>query len=71
MNWQASAGKKLAFPVGPKIGRLMHVGIMPVKVDLAFLYYPVRPSPAQFGQKWDLQLEVTPIIPTLIKKQLL
>ena len=49
----------------------MHVGIMPVKVDLAFLYYPVRPPPAQFGQKWDLQLEATPIIPTLIKKQLL
>ena len=71
VNWQASAGNKLAFPVGPKIGRLMHVGIMPVKVDLAFLYYPVRPSPAQFGQKWDLQLEVTPIIPTLIKKKLL
>jgi hypothetical protein len=38
---------------------------MPVKLQLALQYMPVRPQNS--GQEWNVQVQVTPVIPKLIK----
>ena len=70
VNWEAPSGQRLSFPVGLQVGKLLHAGPMPVKVDLQALYYVVRPDHA-YGAvvpspKWGFQLQFTPVIPPLI-----
>ena len=43
-------------------------GGIPTLVQVGFHYFPVRPSVA--GPKWNVQLQLTPVIPALIKKKL-
>jgi hypothetical protein len=64
VDWEASRGNKLAFPVGLQIGKLRKLGPLPVKFDLQAQYYAVRPQ--VYGPKWNLQLQITPILPSLI-----
>jgi hypothetical protein len=65
VNWQAPAGNKVTFPVGLQVGKLRKLGRMPVKFDVQVQYYPVHPQ--VIGPKWNIQLQVTPIIPSLIR----
>jgi hypothetical protein len=69
VNWQAPNGQKVAFPVGLQVGKLRKLGPMPIKFDLQVQYYPVRPD--AYGPKWNIQLQITPILPALIKRKLL
>ena len=69
VNWEGTKGNKVSFPVGPQVGKLLKCGPLPVKVELQELYYPVRPD--VYGPRWDVQLQVTPILPALIKRKLL
>ena len=41
---------------------------VPTLVQVGFHYYPISPSVA--GPKWNVQLQLTPVIPALIKKKL-
>jgi len=50
------------------LGAYAHLGKLPVKVQLAGQYMPIRPD--NVGQEWNIQLQLTPIIPTLIKEPL-
>ena len=54
--------------IGPQMGKLCRCGGTPTLFQLQVQYYPVRPSVA--GPKWNIQLQVTPTIPALIKKTL-
>jgi hypothetical protein len=72
VNWQAPREQRLSFPVGLQVGKLVHAGPLPVKVDVQALYYVVRPT--TFGvytasqamsPKWNFQLQLTPIVPTI------
>jgi hypothetical protein len=67
VDWEASSGNKLAFPVGLQVGKLRKLGPMPVKFDLQAQYYAVRPQP--YSPKWNLQLQITPILPALIGRK--
>jgi hypothetical protein len=67
VDWQASSGNKVTFPVGVQIGKLRKVGPMPVKFDVQAQYYMVRPG--AFAPKWNLQFQVTPILPALIGRK--
>jgi hypothetical protein len=67
VDWEASRGNKLAFPVGLQIGKLRKLGPMPVKFDLQAQYYAVRPQ--VYGPKWNLQLQITPILPALVGRK--
>ncbi len=64
VDWEASRGNKLAFPVGLQVGKLRKLGPLPVKFDVQAQYYAVRPQ--IYGPKWNLQLQITPILPSLI-----
>jgi hypothetical protein len=68
VNWEAPSGHRVTFPVGLEIGKLTKLGHMPVKFDVQGQYYPVHEQ--TYGPKWNLQLQVTPIIPSLIKRKL-
>ena len=65
VNWQAPNGNKLAFPLGLQVSKLRKLGPMPVKFDLQVEYFPVHPNP--YGPRCDAQLQITPILPALIK----
>ena len=67
VDWEAARGNKLAFPVGLQVGKLRKLGPMPVKFDLQAQYYAVRPQ--IYGPKWNLQLQITPILPSLIRRK--
>jgi hypothetical protein len=67
VDWDASSGNKVAFPVGLQVGKLRKLGILPVKFDAQVQYYAVRPEIN--GPKWNLQFQMTPIFPALIGRK--
>jgi hypothetical protein len=70
VNWYANkSGDEITFPIGPQISKVIKFGQFPVKFAVQFQYMPVHPD--AFGQKWNLQFAVIPVIPKLIKGNLL
>jgi hypothetical protein len=70
VNWYANkSGNMLTFPVGLNISKVIKIGPLPVKLQVQGQYMPVHPD--VFGQKWNLQFAITPVIPKLIKGNLL
>jgi hypothetical protein len=67
VDWEASSGNKVAFPVGLQVGKLRKLGILPVKFDVQVQYYAVRPDIG--GPKWNLQFQITPILPALLGRK--
>jgi hypothetical protein len=67
VDWEAPSGSKVSFPVGLQVGKLRKLGPMPVKFDLQVQYYAVHPQ--VYGSKWSVQLQITPILPSLIKRK--
>jgi len=64
-NERASTGQMWTVPVGLSVAKVQFLGKLPVKFALAGQYMPVRPS--DFGQEWNVQLVITPVIPKLLK----
>jgi hypothetical protein len=70
VNWHARKNSnRVTFPVGLNISKVVKIGPLPVKFGVQGQYMPVHPD--VFGQKWDLQFSVTPVIPKLIKGSVL
>ena len=66
VNWYANkSSNDLTFPIGLNVSKVVKVGILPVKFHVQGQYMPVHPD--VFGQKWNLQFAITPVIPKLIK----
>jgi len=55
----------VTFPVGLGVGKVVKLGPLPVKFALEVQYMPVHPD--LFGEKWNVQLKISPVIPKLIK----
>lgn len=68
VNWYASNASKITFPIGLNVSKVIKIGPLPVKFQVQGQYMPVHPD--VFGQKWNLQFAVTPVIPKLIKGNL-
>jgi hypothetical protein len=68
VNWEAEGDDRTSFAIGPQIGKMCKCGRTPTLFQLQVQYYPVRPNVA--GPKWNIQLQVTPTIPALIKRTL-
>jgi hypothetical protein len=64
-NWHADSGDQWTVPVGLAISKVVKLGRLPVRVAVAGQYMPVHPS--EFGQEWDVQLVLAPVIPKLFK----
>jgi hypothetical protein len=69
VNWYANnSGNMITFPVGLNVSKVIKIGPLPVKLAIQGQYMPVHPD--VFGQKWNLQFAVTPVIPKLVKGNL-
>ena len=68
VNWEAPEDNRVAFSIGPQVGKLCRCGGTPTLFQLQVQYYPVRPDVS--GPNWNIQLQATPTIPALIKKTL-
>lgn len=64
-NWEASSGDVWTVPVGLGVSKVVKVGKLPVKLSLSGQYMPIHPD--TFGQQWNIQLQIVPVIPKLIK----
>ena len=65
-NWKAdSAGDTWTVPLGIAIGKVIKLGPLPVKLALGVQTMVHHPN--NFGQEWNIQLGVTPVIPKLTK----
>jgi hypothetical protein len=67
-NWEASGDEVWTVPIGLGIAKVLKLGRLPVRVQLAGQYMPIRPD--VFGQKWNIQLLVAPVIPKLVRGNL-
>ena len=66
VNWYANkSGNVVTFPIGLNVSKVIKIGPLPVKLAVQGQYMPVHPD--VFGQKWNLQFSITPVIPKLIK----
>jgi hypothetical protein len=66
VNWYAKkSGNMITFPIGLSISKVQRVGRLPVRFGLQGQYMPVHLD--AFGQKWNLQVNVAPVIPKLIR----
>ena len=68
VDWEARGDEGVTFSIGPQVGKLCKCGGTPTLFQVQFEYYPVRPDVA--GPTWNIQLQVTPTIPALLKKTL-
>ncbi|HTY17890.1 MAG TPA: hypothetical protein VMH82_09200 [Myxococcota bacterium] len=70
VNWKASEGQRLTFPVGLGVGKTVRFGGgHDVKLALQVQYMPIRPD--DFGQQLNVQLSITPVIPFRVKHPVL
>jgi hypothetical protein len=60
VDWNASAGNKVTFPIGLGVTKTVLVGKTPMKLRLEPQYSVVRPE--DFGTEWNIRLQVTPVI---------
>ena len=64
-DWEAPSNNRWTVPIGIGGGKVVKFGRLPVKVALAVQYMVTQPSPV--GQRWNIQLQLTPVLPKLIK----
>lgn len=70
VNWYArKSSDLLTFPIGLSVSKVQKIGILPVRFALQGQYMPVHPD--AFGQKWNVQVIVSPVIPKLIRGNVL
>jgi len=64
-DWEAPSNNRWTVPIGIGVGKVVKFGRLPVKISLAGQYMVTQPDPV--GQKWNIQIQLTPVIPKLIK----
>jgi hypothetical protein len=64
-NWKADDGDVWTVPIGVSVAKVVKFGKLPVRFAVAGQYMPVHPD--QFGQKWNIQFIVAPVLPKLVK----
>ena len=67
-NWKNSAGSDWTVPIGVSVAKVVKVGKLPVRFALGVQWMAVQPD--LYGQKWNLQLVVAPVLPKLIRGNL-
>jgi hypothetical protein len=64
-DWTAPSENVWTVPIGLGLAKVVKLGRLPVKIQLAVQYMPVHPRIS--GQEWNVQVSITPVIPKLIK----
>ena len=69
VDWEADEGNEVTFPIGLGVGKLVKLGKLPVKLTFEVDYAVVHPD--DIGQRWNLRLQIIPVLPSLVKRELL
>jgi len=64
-DWNAPSPDVWTVPIGLGLGKVVKFGRLPVKFTLSVQYIPVHPRIN--GQEWNVQVQITPVIPKLVK----
>jgi hypothetical protein len=68
-NWESNrAGNVWTVPIGVQVAKVHKVGKLPIKFSLGLQWFPVQPE--EYGQDWNVQIQITPVIPKLVKGHL-
>jgi hypothetical protein len=67
IDWRARSQDVWTVPIGLSVGKIVQFGKLPVQIRLGGQYFVARP---EGGPEWNIQLQVTPVIPKLISKTL-
>jgi hypothetical protein len=62
-DWNAPSGERWTVPIGLALAKVVRFGMLPVQVQVAGQYFVERPTG---GPDWNIQLQITPVIPRLI-----
>ena len=65
VDWNAPSEDVWTVPVGLGLAKVVKLGRLPIKIQLAVQYMPVHPRIS--GQEWNVQVSITPVLPKLIK----
>ena len=60
INWEASSGNKVTFPIGLGITKTIRWGKTPIKLRLEPQYSIIKPN--DYGSRWNIRLQITPVI---------
>ncbi len=60
VDWEASSGQKLTFPVGLGFGKVVKICGVPVKFGIEGQYMAIQPDSS--GQKWNVEFSIVPRI---------
>ena len=66
-DWEKPSREVWTVPLGLSLGKVVKLGILPVQVQLAGQYFVEKPVG---GPEWNVQLQITPVIPRMIRKTL-
>jgi hypothetical protein len=64
-NWNNAGSDTFTVPIGVSIAKVVKLGKLPVRFALGGQWMPIQPD--AYGQKWNLQLVVAPVLPKLVK----
>jgi hypothetical protein len=64
VDWKARDGNRWTVPAGAALGKVVKFGMLPVQIRVGGQYFPIRP---EFGPKWGFTVQITPLLPRLIK----
>ncbi len=64
-SWKAPSDNRWTVPIGLTAGKVVKFGRLPVKISLAGQYMVTQPDPV--GQRWNIQIQLTPVLPKVIK----
>jgi hypothetical protein len=59
-NWKAPGSQQWTVPLGGGVGKVFHLGRLPVKLEVEAYYNVVRPD---FGSNWQIQAELQFMFP--------
>ena len=60
VNWKAAGGQEWTVPVGGGLGKIAHLGKVPVNLQLSGYYNAVRPTE---GSNWQVRTQVQFLFP--------
>lgn len=63
-DWEAHGSERWTVPIGVSVAKVVQFGKLPVQIQIASQYFVARPTG---GPEWNIQLQITPVIPRLIK----
>ena len=62
VNWDASSGNKVTFPVGLGVHRLLNIGQLPVSIGIEACHSVIHPRDLP-GSRWDIRFTLMPLLP--------